>query len=314
MQGQPPYPPATMKRTNHGLLASGLAALALAGAACAQEARPQILSDNGPAHHHALHSQNPILARYKGLYPRRVHLTVDDTGEQYTILNEGPRFEVAAGHYGTPNLILEMPNEEIQAVYEMVRAGAMPEGVPRVEMAIKVKEFTQLSFDLPQDKDPNPSGPGPRLSKEAELLVHFYETRLKGIEYMAKAGEAQGAGKKLPMIYFGLLGKLAVSKGNKLGEKIARRLFSELGRDLDQGQLAISPGGPWSTFVDVNCFYNMVRGTQDFGTVLGMLEQRIKGLLNYHKTLPPSDNLATRQEILEDRLALVEKLKELLDT
>lgn len=314
MSAPAPYPPATMQRKNTRLVALGLAALALVATAPAQEPRPRVLADNGPAHHHALHSQNPILAGYKGLYPRRVHLTVEDTGEEFTIMNEGPRFEVAAGHYGTANLLIEMPNEQIQAVYEMVKSGSMPEGVPRIEMAMLVKEYTQVSFELPQSKDPEPSGPGPRPPKAAKLPLHYFAVKMHGVDMMAKAGKAQGEGRKLATLYYGLRGKLAVSKGNKLAEKTARTLFHELGRDLDEGQLELTPGGYWSVFVDVNCFYNMVRGEQDFGPILEMLEQRIKGLLNYHKTLPPSDHLATRQEILEDRLATVEKLVELLDT
>lgn len=295
------------------LLAPALAAMALAGAACAQEAAPRILEDGGPSHHHALHAQNPILARYKGLYPRRVLLTVEDTGAQYTILNEGPRFEVAEGAYGTANLLITMESAAIEQVYEMVKTGSMPEGQPRIDMAKLVREFSEASVELPQFQDPNPSGPGPALDKFSAFLANAMDTKVKGLDFMAKAGAAKAAGKKLATLYFGLRSKLLLKKADKLSEKGAGILIKELGKDLAEGRMDITPGGTWSVFVDLNCFYGMVRSQQHFGPMCESLVQRLQGLLVYHKTLPPTPELATRSEIIAARLELVKQLLELID-
>ncbi len=299
----------------HAKLKTGLAALAVlvAGTLHAEEVRPRILSDGGPLHHHALHAQNPILARYKGLYPRIVSLKVDDTDQEFTILNEGPSFQVAEGSYGDPNLLIEIETAEIEKVYEAVQSGSMSEGIPRIEMAMILAEYTQESSSNPPSADKKPNGPGPKLSKRESFLVDFIKVKDKGIKFMGKAGAAKAAGKKLGTLYYGLISKLAFKKADKLSEKTAKYLISEMARDLESGSMGLTPGAWWSKFVDLSCFYAMIRSPQNFAGTCEILKDKIKGLLMYHKTLPASGDLATRSEILEDRLAIVEKLLELAD-
>lgn len=267
-----------------------------------------------PSHHHAVHVQNPLVARYKALYPRRVHLTLEESDRKFTILNEGKDFQVLEGHYGVPNLLMTMPEEEVEKVYGMVQGGNMPEGIPRIEMAMVVKEFSEVSLDNPQVNDPEKSGPGPKLNKFEGFLSDFIKTKNKGVKFMGLAGTAKAAGKKLPTLYYGLISKLAFKKADKMMEKTAARLLKELGRDLEEGQQGLTPGGSWSTFVDMHCFYNLIQSPQNFGDVCAALVDRIQGVLVYHKTLPQNPDLERRTAILEDRLAIVEKLIALNDT
>lgn len=315
--GARPYDPGTMKHWNRSKTLSGIglaASLLLAGAAHADPGVPQVLADGGTSHHHALHTQNPIFQRYKGFYPRRVHITLEDSDGKFTVLNETKEFQVLEGHYGVPNLLVTMPDEDVEKVYEMVRSGSMPEGIPRVEMAMLVKEYSETSLDNPQSNDPKKPGKGPKLRKFERFLGKFIAAKNKGVKFMGKAGEAQANKKTLPKLYYGLISKLAFKSADKMMKKTAAKLMKELGRDLEDGKMALTPKGYWSTFVDMHCFFNMVQSPQHFGDVCAEMVQRIQGVLVYHKTLPQTEDLATRTQILEDRLALVEKLVELADT
>jgi hypothetical protein len=293
-----------------GLMAAGL--LLSATSSFAQGTTPRVLQDQG-AHHHALHSQNPFVARYKGLYPRRLHLTLEESDTHFTILNEGKEFQVLDGHYGVPNLLITIPEEDVERVYEMVKSGSMDEGLPRIEMAMVVKEYSEASLDLPQTEDPKKPGKGPKLRRFERFLAKFIKTKNKGVKFMGQAGEAKAKKKKLAVLYYGLISKLAFKKADKMMNKTSGKLMKELGRDLDRGKKELTPRGIWSTFIDMHCFYNMVQSPQHFGDVCAEMVKRLQGLLVYHKTLPQTDDLAARTGIIQNRLELIEKLIELSD-
>ncbi len=311
------YPPGTMKRTNgmsRTILMAGLVALgglpgALLAGPGAEGAR--ILEDTA-AHFHAIHSQNPLIARFKGFYPSRVHLTIEGS-EPMTLLNDGPQFQVASGLYGKAYLVIETTREAVEEVYEMVKGGGPAEGMPRVEMAAKVRDITALSLEPPAE--PDRPGPGPQPRKLEKGMIGIVDSTKDLLTFMGKAGEAKAKGKKLPMVYFGLRAKLAMMGQGKKQEKLTEALIAELGADLDEGRLPLQSGKVWSTFVDVFSFFMMTRepGASGFSGVLTPLKERIQGLLNYHKTLPPGPPLATRNEILENRLALVQKMLDVND-
>lgn len=277
----------------------------------AAEAAAHILSDGGPLHHHALHQLNPLIERFKAFYPSRAHIIIDD--QEFTVLNVGRSFQVAEGLYGKSWITIETEAEMVEEIYSKVSGGMPGEGLPRIEIASLMREITAVSFDLPEGKDE--AGPGPKPSKLEAPLFKLAKLTRTFLDQMAKASKAKADGKKLGMLYWGLLSKITGKRQEKLQKKMVGALLKELGRDLDEGRVELTPGGVWSSFVNAFSFLMLRRDTGGSGfiPVLQPLRERLKGLLQYHKTLEGEHGIPTRDEILQKRLELIEASQTLLD-
>lgn len=292
-------------------LAASLA-LGLVGQALAAEPQMKVLEEGGPTYVHAIHSQNPLVQAFKSAYPRRVHLTVEDTEEQFTLLNEGPRFEIAQGHYGTPNMSYVFPKEELENIYKMVSSGELPPGKAKVDMVILMREFTELNLRLPPHMDKAPKGPGPAFSKGQGFFMKLMAKKYSSFEHMTKASEYKEKGSKVKYLYHGLLMKIGFKAVDKMKAKAVGALMRELGRDLEANQTSIQKGGAWDSFIDVLCFYALVKSPQHMGDVLSDLQKRVKSLSLYHGNLPPNQTVEGRKAFLESRLELLDSLVEML--
>lgn len=272
-----------------------------------------VLAEGGALPHEALHAQNPLVARFKGVYPSRTHVSIGDASRQFTVTNTGPAFQVSEGLYGAPYLVIEADTARVNEVYELVKSGMPGEGLPRLDMAGKIREVSSPPAN--PAPEPDQPGPGPKLTPRCQAFADLVKLNGDYLGFMGKAGKAKEKKKKAAVLYWGLRAKIALLFKDKKTKKVCGALMAELGKDLDEGKLELTPGGWWSSFVDSFAFYELIRHPNVSGYLGAIQEckQRLQGVLTYHKTLPQSPALATRSEILAARLAIIEKMLEIND-